>query len=130
MDDETDTHGDPRMECVGLGVSNVFVGLFGGIAGCGMVGQTVGNLRYGGQGRLSTFTAGAFLLFLMVMLHTYVARIPMAALVAIMCMVSISTFSWSCRKDQDRESIHKAGADLSRYEAHNDLKAKRTENDL
>ena len=102
VDDETDTHGDPRMECVGLGVSNVFVGLFGGIAGCGMVGQTVGNLRYGGQGRLSTFTAGAFLLFLMVMLHTYVARIPMAALVAIMCMVSISTFSWSSLRDLAR----------------------------
>jgi SulP family sulfate permease len=74
-------------------------GLFGGIAGCGMIGQTVGNLRYGGRGRLSTFTAGAFLLLLLVALHPLVARVPVAALVAIMIMVSISTFSWSSLRD-------------------------------
>jgi SulP family sulfate permease len=95
VDDLTDTHSDKRRECTGLGVANVAVGLFGGIAGCGMIGQTVGNLRYGGSGRLSTFTAGAFLLLLMVALHPFVARVPVAALVAIMIMVSVSTFSWS-----------------------------------
>ncbi|TPW34204.1 SulP family inorganic anion transporter [Oecophyllibacter saccharovorans] len=102
VDDLTATHGDARQECTGLGISNIFVGLFGGIAGCGMIGQTVGNLRYGGCGRLSTFTAGAFLLLLMVALHDWVARIPMAALVAIMIMVSVSTFSWSSLKDLTR----------------------------
>lgn len=99
VDDHTDTHGAPRMECTGLGISNILVGLFGGIAGCGMIGQTVGNLRYGGRGRLSTFTAGAFLLILMVLLHSYVARVPMAALVAIMIMVSVSTFAWGSLRD-------------------------------
>ncbi|MCX5614861.1 SulP family inorganic anion transporter [Bombella saccharophila] len=99
VDDLTDTHGKPQQECTGLGISNIFVGLFGGIAGCGMIGQTVGNLRYGGRGRLSTFTAGAFLLLLMVVLHPWVARVPVAALVAIMIMVSISTFAWGSLKD-------------------------------
>lgn len=98
VQDATDTPTNERQECVGQGISNIAVGLFGGIAGCGMVGQTVGNLRYGGQGRLSTFTAGAFLLILMVALHRYVAMIPMAALVAIMIMVSISTFNWGSLK--------------------------------
>jgi sulfate permease, SulP family len=102
VDDATETHGDPRMECTGLGISNLAVGLFGGIAGCGMIGQTVGNLRYGGRGRLSTFTAGAFLLLLMVVLHRYVAQVPMAALVAIMIMVSASTFSWGSLRDLAR----------------------------
>ncbi|AOX20442.1 SulP family inorganic anion transporter [Kozakia baliensis] len=103
VDDATDTHGDPRMECTGLGISNIFVGLFGGIAGCGMIGQTVGNLRYGGRGRLSTFTAGAFLLILMVALHAYVGQVPMAALVAIMIMVSISTFAWGSLRNMLRQ---------------------------
>ncbi|GBR70480.1 SulP family inorganic anion transporter [Gluconobacter kanchanaburiensis] len=102
VDDITDTHGDQRMECTGLGISNILVGAFGGIAGCGMIGQTVGNLRYGGRGRLSTFTAGAFLLALMVLLHRWVGQVPMAALVAIMIMVSASTFSWSSLRDLAR----------------------------
>ncbi|MFT9446306.1 SulP family inorganic anion transporter [Gluconobacter japonicus] len=103
VDDLTDTHGNQRMECTGLGISNILVGAFGGIAGCGMIGQTVGNLRYGGRGRLSTFTAGAFLLALMVLLHHWVGQVPMAALVAIMIMVSISTFSWSSLRDMVRQ---------------------------
>ncbi|MGJ8514258.1 SulP family inorganic anion transporter [Carnimonas bestiolae] len=98
VQDATDSRTSPRMECTGQGISNIAVGLFGGIAGCGMVGQTVGNLRYGGVGRLSTFTAGAFLLILMVLLHDYVAMVPMAALVATMIMVSISTFDWRSLK--------------------------------
>ncbi|WP_215761726.1 SulP family inorganic anion transporter [Acetobacter sp. P1H12_c] len=99
VDEMTDTHSNKRMECTGLGLSNIFVGLFGGMAGCGMIGQTVGNLRYGGRGRLSTFTAGAFLLLLLVAFHGFVARVPVAALVAIMIMVSVSTFSWSSLRD-------------------------------
>ncbi|MBS1065540.1 SulP family inorganic anion transporter [Gluconobacter kondonii] len=102
VDDITDTHSDQRMECTGLGISNILVGAFGGIAGCGMIGQTVGNLRYGGRGRLSTFTAGAFLLALMVLLHRWVGQVPMAALVAIMIMVSASTFSWGSLRDLAR----------------------------
>lgn len=102
VDEITDTHGDPRMESTGLGFSNMMVGLFGGIAGCGMIGQTVGNLRYGGRGRLSTFTAGAFLLLLMVALHRWVGMVPVAALVAIMIMVSISTFSWGSLRELTR----------------------------
>ncbi|MFT8675862.1 MAG: SulP family inorganic anion transporter [Acetobacter sp.] len=102
VDELTDTHSNKRMECTGLGLSNMLVGLFGGMAGCGMIGQTVGNLRYGGRGRLSTFTAGAFLLLLLVVLHRFVARVPVAALVAIMIMVSISTFSWRSVRDLAR----------------------------
>ena len=99
VDDLTETHSSKQRECMGLGVANIAVGLFGGIAGCGMIGQTVGNLRYGGRGRLSTFLAGAFLLLLMVALRPWVAQVPVAALVAIMIMVSASTFSWSSLRD-------------------------------
>ncbi|MBE7728216.1 SulP family inorganic anion transporter [Komagataeibacter sp. FXV3] len=99
VDDLTETHSSKRQECMGLGIANIAVGLFGGIAGCGMIGQTVGNLRYGGRGRLSTFVAGAFLLLLMVALRPWVAQVPVAALVAIMIMVSASTFSWSSLRD-------------------------------
>jgi SulP family sulfate permease len=95
VDDLTDTTSSKRRECSGLGLANVAAGLFGGIAGCGMIGQTVGNVRYGGRGRLSTFVAGAFLLVLTVLLRPWVAQVPVAALVAIMVMVSISTFDWS-----------------------------------
>jgi len=99
VDEHTDTHGNQRMECTGLGVSNMLVAAFGGIGGCGMVGQTVGNLRYGGRGRLSTFAAGAFLLLLMDVLHRWFALVPLAALVAIMIMVSVSTFAWGSLRD-------------------------------
>ena len=99
VDDLTETTSSKRQECTGLGVANIAVGLFGGIAGCGMIGQTVGNLRYGGRGRLSTFVAGAFLLLLMVVLRPWVAQVPVTALVAIMIMVSASTFSWSSLRD-------------------------------
>ncbi|WP_145143311.1 SulP family inorganic anion transporter [Roseomonas gilardii] len=99
VDDWTETNSSKRAECTGLGIANIAVGAFGGIAGCGMIGQTVGNLRYGGRGRLSTFVAGAFLLVLMVLLRPWVAQVPVAALVAIMIMVSVSTFSWSSLRD-------------------------------
>ena len=99
VDDLTDTTSSKARECTGLGLANVAAGLFGGIAGCGMIGQTVGNVRYGGRGRLSTLVAGVFLLVLMVLLRPWVARVPVAALVAIMIMVSVSTFSWTSFRD-------------------------------
>lgn len=102
VDELTETTSSKSRECWGLGLANLAAGLFGGIAGCGMIGQTVGNVRYGGRGRLSTFTAGFFLLILIVALRPWVAQIPVAALVAIMIMVSISTFSWSSLRDMRR----------------------------
>jgi SulP family sulfate permease len=94
VDELTDTPSDKNRECSGLGVANVAASLFGGIAGCGMIGQTVSNVRYGGRGRLSTLFAGVFLLVLMVALKPWVSQVPVAALVAIMVMVSASTFDW------------------------------------
>ncbi|MFD1950168.1 SulP family inorganic anion transporter [Sphingomonas arantia] len=102
VDELTETGSDKARECTGLGVANVAAGLFGGIAGCGMIGQTVGNVRYGGRGRLSTLVAGVFLLIVMVPLRPWVAQVPVAALVAIMIMVSISTFSWGSLRDLAR----------------------------
>ncbi len=102
VDDLTDTTSSKARECTGLGLANVAAGLFGGIAGCGMIGQTVGNVRYGGRGRLSTLVAGVFLLLFMVPLRPWVAQVPVAALVAIMVMVSISTFSWASLRDLAR----------------------------
>lgn len=99
VDDLTETTSSKARECTGLGLANVAAGMFGGIAGCGMIGQTVGNVRFGGRGRVSTLTAGAFLLILMVLLRPWVAQVPVAALVAIMIMVSIETFSWSSLRD-------------------------------
>ena len=99
VDDLADTTSSKARECTGLGLANIAAGLFGGIAGCGMIGQTVGNVRYGGRGRLSTLVAGLFLLILMVLLRPWVARVPVAALVAIMIMVSVSTFNWASFRD-------------------------------
>ncbi|MCW6509594.1 SulP family inorganic anion transporter [Lichenifustis flavocetrariae] len=95
VDDLTDTPSSKNRECTGLGLANIAASLFGGIAGCGMIGQTVSNVKYGGRGRLSTLFAGAFLLILMVALKPWVSQVPVAALVAIMVMVSIDTFDWS-----------------------------------
>ncbi len=95
VDDFTDTSSDKNVECRGQGIANIVAGLFGGMAGCAMIGQTVINVKSGGRGRLSTFWAGLFLIVLVVMLGEWVARIPMAALVAVMIMVSIGTFSWA-----------------------------------
>lgn len=102
VDDLTETTSSKARECTGLGLASLLAGLFGGIAGCGMIGQTVGNVRYGGRGRLSTLVAGVFLLVVMVPLRPWVAQVPVAALVAIMIMVSISTFSWGSLADLAR----------------------------
>ncbi len=98
VDDLTDTASNKNRECTGLGIANASASLFGGIAGCGMIGQTVSNVKYGGRGRLSTLFAGALLLILMVLLKPWVSEVPVAALVAIMVMVSIDTFDWSSLK--------------------------------
>jgi len=95
VDDLTDTPSDRNQECIGQGIANTCTGFIGGMAGCAMIGQSMINVKSGGRGRLSTFTAGAMLLFLIVVLGDLVGRIPMPALVAIMIMVSIGTFSWS-----------------------------------
>lgn len=95
LDDLTDTQSDKNRECKGQGVANLVTGLFGGMAGCAMIGQSVINIKSGGRGRLSTLVAGVVLLLMVVFLGPWVSLIPMAALVAVMIMVSIGTFSWS-----------------------------------
>ena len=99
VDDFTDTETDRNQECIGQGVANTATGFIGGMAGCAMIGQSIINVKSGGRGRLSTFVAGTFLLIFVVIFGDYVALIPMAALVAIMIMVSIGTFSWSSIKN-------------------------------
>ena len=94
VDDLTDTPSDKNRECKGQGLANVFSGMFGGMAGCAMIGQSVINVKSGGRTRLSTLIAGVVLLILVVFLDEWVSKIPMAALVAVMIMVSIGTFSW------------------------------------
>ncbi|MEX1013037.1 MAG: SulP family inorganic anion transporter [Waddliaceae bacterium] len=99
VDDLTDTPSDKNQECKGQGIANIVSGLFGGMAGCAMIGQSVINIKSGGRGRLSTLFAGLFLLFLILVLGDLVVQIPMAALVSVMIMVAIGTFSWSSIKN-------------------------------
>lgn len=99
VDDLTDTSSDKNRECVGQGIANIGSGLIGGMAGCAMIGQSVINVKSGGRTRLSTLLAGIFLLILIVFLDQWVGLIPMAALVAIMIMVSIGTFNWGSVRD-------------------------------
>ncbi len=98
VDDLTDTKSNRNQECIGQGIANTATGFIGGMAGCAMIGQSIINVKSGGRGRLSAFTAGVVLLILVVGLGDMVARIPMPALVAVMIMVSIGTFSWSSIK--------------------------------
>jgi sulfate permease, SulP family len=95
VDDLTDTKSDRDRECVGQGLANIGSGFIGGMAGCAMIGQSIINVQSGGRGRLSCFFAGVALLFMILVLGDWVAAIPMAALVAVMIMVSIGTFSWA-----------------------------------
>jgi SulP family sulfate permease len=99
VDDFTDTPSNKNRECKGQGLANIIAGFFGGMAGCAMIGQSVINVKSGGRGRLSTFFAGCFLLFLIVVLKDWVNIIPMPALVAVMIMVSIGTFNWCSIKN-------------------------------
>ena len=95
VDEMTETDSDKNREIRGQGLANILTGFFGGMAGCAMIGQTVINVKSGGRKRLSTFVAGAFLLFLILVLGDVVRQIPMAALVGVMFMVSFGTFDWN-----------------------------------
>ncbi|MGM0542157.1 MAG: SulP family inorganic anion transporter [Pseudomonadota bacterium] len=95
IDEMTDTDSDKKRECKGQGIANIGSGLMGGMAGCAMIGQSIINVKSGGRGRLSSFTAGAVLLIMVVFLADYLSVVPMAALVAVMIMVSIGTFNWN-----------------------------------
>ena len=94
LDDLTDTNSDKNTEARGQGVANVATGFLGGMAGCAMIGQSMINYRSGGRTRLSTLASGVFLLVLILALGDLVAQVPMAALVAVMIMVSVGTFDW------------------------------------
>ncbi|MGF1903352.1 SulP family inorganic anion transporter [Aliivibrio sifiae] len=105
VDDLTDTNSDKNRECKGQGVANIFTGFLGGMAGCAMIGQSMINIKSGGRGRLSTLSAGVFLLIMVVFLGPWLKQIPMAALVAVMIMVAIGTFSWSSITDLRKHPI-------------------------
>ncbi|SEN80416.1 sulfate permease, SulP family [Mesobacillus persicus] len=98
VDDMTDTTSDKNKEARGQGIANIVSGFFGGMAGCAMIGQSVINVKSGGRGRLSSIVAGAFLMFLILVLNDFLVQIPMAALVGVMIMVSIGTFDWASLK--------------------------------
>ncbi|WFF40444.1 SulP family inorganic anion transporter [Salinicola endophyticus] len=105
VDELTDTPSDKNRECKGQGLANLATGFLGGMAGCAMIGQSVINVKSGGRNRLSTLVAGVFLLILVVFLGDWVSQIPMAALVAVMIMVSIGTFSWESIRDLRRHPL-------------------------
>ncbi|MGB7402739.1 MAG: SulP family inorganic anion transporter [Arcobacter sp.] len=99
VDELTDTKSNKNRECAGQGIANIASGFLGGMAGCAMIGQSVINIKSGGRTRLSTFLAGIFLLIMVVFLSDIISVIPMAALVAVMIMVSIGTFDWGSIKN-------------------------------
>ncbi|WP_262380071.1 SulP family inorganic anion transporter [Nonomuraea sp. PA05] len=94
VDDLTDTRSSKTRESIGQGIANIVTGFFGGMGGCAMIGQTMINVRNGARTRLSTFTAGAMLMVLCIVFGPLVSQIPMAALVAVMILVSFGTFDW------------------------------------
>ena len=98
INEVTGTEGDRHQECRGQGVANIVSGFMGGMAGCAMIGQSIINVSSGARTRLSTLVAGVFLLCLVVFLKDWLAYVPMAALVAIMVMVSFTTFQWNSIK--------------------------------
>lgn len=98
IDELTDTPSNKNQECIGQGLANIGVGFFGGIAGCGMIGQTIINHNYGGRGRLSTLTAGTAMLFSVILLNKVVVKIPLVALASVMVVVAITTFNWGSIK--------------------------------
>ncbi len=94
IDDLTGTTGNKNQECRGQGIANIISSLLGGMAGCALIGQSVINIKSGGRTRLSMFFAGVLMILLIITLGDFVKKIPLAALVAVMIMVSISTFHW------------------------------------
>ena len=95
IDDLTETRGNSNKECVAQGSANIITGLFGGMGGCAMIGQSIINIKGGGRGRLSGITAAVFLLIFIVFASSYIEQVPIAALVGVMFMVVIGTFAWS-----------------------------------
>ncbi|ARK24431.1 sulfate permease [Sporosarcina sp. P37] len=98
LDDMTDTPSNKNREARGQGIANFITGFFGGMAGCALIGQSVINIKSGGRGRLSTLTAGAFLMFLIIVLGDLVIKIPMPVLAGVMVMVAMTTFNWGSFK--------------------------------
>lgn len=115
VDDMTDTPSNKNQECIGQGAGNIASALIGGMGGCAMIGQSVINVSSGGRGRLSTFVAGSFLLFLIVVLGDIVRIIPLAALVAVIIMVSIGTFSWRSIPDLRRHPLTSSAVRVVRF---------------
>lgn len=105
VDDLTDTGSDKNRECKGQGVANIASGLLGGMAGCAMIGQSIINVKSGGRTRLSSLAAGVFLLLMVVFLGDWLSQIPMAALVAVMIMVAIGTFSWDSLRNLKKHPL-------------------------
>ncbi|QDR70990.1 SulP family inorganic anion transporter [Pseudomonas sp. BJP69] len=105
VDDLTDTPSDKNRECKGQGVANIASGLLGGMAGCATIGQSIINVKSGGRSRLSSLAAGVFLLLMVVFLGDWLKQIPMAALVAVMIMVSIGTFSWDSLRNLKKHPL-------------------------
>lgn len=95
IDDLTDTRGNTNRECLAQGGANIITGLFGGMGGCAMIGQSIINIKGGGRGRLSGVTAAIFLLLFILFGSFYIEQVPIAALVGVMFMVVIGTFAWS-----------------------------------
>lgn len=98
LEDMTDTKMNKDKECIGQGLGNVVAGFFGGIAGCGMIGQSITNHTYGGRGRLSTLMSGTFMLLFIILFNKIVVQIPVVALAAVMVVVSFKTFNWQSIK--------------------------------
>ena len=98
LDEMTDTDSNKDVEARGQGIANILNGFFGGMAGCAMIGQSIINVVSGARGRLSTFVAGAFLMFLIIVLGDYVVQIPMPVLAGVMVVVCIKQFDWSSFK--------------------------------
>ena len=94
VDEMTDSPSDKNRECRALGIANVVSAFFGGTCGCGMIGQAIANVSAGGRGRLSTFVGGSFIMILVFLLNNLLQQIPLAALVAVMFSVSVTTFDW------------------------------------
>lgn len=95
IDDLTETRGNSNRECLAQGGANIVTGLFGGMGGCAMIGQSIINIKGGGRGRLSGITAAVFLLMFILFASSYIEQVPIAALVGVMFMVVIGTFAWS-----------------------------------
>lgn len=105
VDDMTKTSSDKNQECVGQGLANIVTGFFGGIAGCGMIGQTVANQEYGGRGRLSTLMPGVLMLILVIVFNKFFLNMPVVSLATVMVVVSITTFDFNSIKNMAKTPV-------------------------